>query len=107
MAEEQQQNSLPSGGELTLPVEIRYKKYQGQKYYVIIDVIGYLTSSTNPRRYWTDLKRRLANERFTELYAKCVQLKIASSDGKEYATDCANLETILRLCQSIPSDTER
>ena len=71
-------------------------------YFSIVDVIEVLTESSVPRRYWSDLKIRLKEEGF-ELYEKIVQLKLMSSDGKKYETDCADTELLLRLIQSIPS----
>jgi hypothetical protein len=61
-----------------------------------------LAESETPRRYWSDLKRKLRDEGF-ELYEKIVQLKMRSLDGKNYATDAADVETMLRIVQSIPS----
>lgn len=72
-------------------------------YFSIVDVCGVLSSSDNPRRYWSDLKRRLAAEG-SELYEKIVQLKMKSPlDGKYYFTDVADTEQLLRIIQSIPS----
>lgn len=72
-------------------------------FFAIIDVIQVLTESSNPRRYWSDLKRKLVKEGFGQLYEIIVQLKLESSDGKKYSTDCADTEGLLRLIQSIPS----
>jgi len=72
-------------------------------YFAIIDVIEVLTESNNPRRYWSDLKRKLNAEGFFQLYEIIVQLKMISSDGKRYITDCANAKGLLRIIQSIPS----
>jgi len=73
-------------------------------FFSVIDVVAALTDSSNPRRYWSDLKSQLHDkEGFSELYGKIVQLKLESSDGKKYETDCANTETLLRIIQSIPS----
>ncbi|MCK9401449.1 MAG: hypothetical protein M0Q51_15840 [Bacteroidales bacterium] len=56
---------------------------QAQKwYFAVIDVIEILTESNNPRRYWSDLKRKLNSEGFSQLYEIIVQLKMISSDGK-------------------------
>ena len=71
-------------------------------YFSIIDVISVLTGTANPRRYWSDLKRKLKAEGANELYEKIVQLKMLSSDGKRYKTDVANTEQLLRIIQSIP-----
>lgn len=73
-------------------------------YFSVIDVVAILSESSNPRRYWSDLKIQLAEkEGFSQLYEKIVQLKLESSDGKKYETDCASAEGILRIIQSIPS----
>ena len=72
-------------------------------YFSIIDVISVLTGTANPRRYWSDLKRKLKAEGANELYEKIVQLKMLSSDGKRYKTDVANTEQLFRIIQSIPS----
>lgn len=74
-----------------------------EKWYIsIIDVIKILTGSSNPRRYWSDLKRKLQMEG-SQLYENIVQLKMKSSDGKSYNTDVADVEQLFRLIQSIPS----
>ena len=72
-------------------------------YFSFIFVISALTGTANPRRYWSDLKRKLKAEGANELYEKIVQLKMLSSDGKRYKTDVANTEQLLRIIQSIPS----
>lgn len=51
-------------------------------YFSLVDVIEVLTGTENPRRYWSDLKRKLKKEGAVELYEKIVQLKMLSSDGK-------------------------
>ena len=71
-------------------------------FFSIVDVIEVLTDSDNPRRYWSDLKRKLTKEG-SQLYAEIVQLKMPSSDGKYYKTDVADTEQLFRLIQSIPS----
>ena len=76
---------------------------EAKKWYIsIIDVIEVLTDSANPRRYWSDLKRKLQAEG-SQLYENIVQLKMKSSDGKSYNTDVADVEQLFRLIQSIPS----
>lgn len=82
--------------------EIRRIWHNDQWYFSITDVVGILSESSIPRRYWSDLKIQLKNEGF-ELYDFIVQLKLQSSDGKYYETDCANTETLFRIIQSIPS----
>ena len=71
-------------------------------YFSIVDVVAVLTDSENPRRYWSDLKRKLAKEG-SQLYERIVQLKMLSSDGKYYKTDVATTQQLFRLIQSIPS----
>ncbi len=73
-------------------------------YFSVVDVIQALTDSNNPRNYWNTLKRRMTEEEKSELYAKCVQLKMKSQkDGKSYLTDALDTKGILRLIESVPS----
>lgn len=71
-------------------------------YFSVIDVIEILTGSHIPKRYWSDLKSKLAKEG-SEAYEKIVRLKMEASDGKMRETDVADTEILLRLIQSIPS----
>ena len=71
-------------------------------YFSIIDVIGVLTDSDRPRKYWSDLKSKLKTEG-SQLSEKIGQLKMLSTDGKSYKTDVADTEQLFRLIQSIPS----
>ena len=71
-------------------------------YFSIIDVIEILTDSTIPKRYWSDLKKKL-NQEGSEVYEKIVRLKMLAEDGKSRETDVADTQTLLRLIQSIPS----
>jgi hypothetical protein len=71
-------------------------------YFSVIDVVRVLTDSTDARKYWNKLAERLRKEG-SELVTKCHQLKLIASDGKNYLTDVADTETLLRLIQSIPS----
>ena len=71
-------------------------------YFSVVDVVAVLTESSNPRRYWSDLKRKLQEEG-SQLYDKIVQLKMKSDDGKLYKTDVATTTQILRIVQSVPS----
>ena len=73
-------------------------------WFSVIDVVKVLTDSNNARRYWSDLKRKLAQEAGSEQpYAEIVQLKLPAPDGKQRETDCAKAATLLRIVQSIPS----
>lgn len=70
----------------------------------MIDIIDAFTNSTNPRRYWSDLKKNLVeNEGFIQLYDLIVQLKLEANDRKKYLTDTENTETVFRIIQSVPS----
>ena len=83
---------------------IRRTLYNNEWYFSVIDIVQTLSESKNARRYWSDLKIQLKEqEGFEQLYEKIVQLKLTSSDGKKYETDCANAETLFRIIQSIPS----
>ena len=63
-----------------------------------MDIIRVLTASANPNSYWKVLKHREQ-----QLVTLCNQLKLISSDGKQYLTDCVNTQNAFRLIQSIPS----
>ena len=76
---------------------------QEEWYFSIVDVIAVLTDTENPRRYWSDLKRKLKKEGAVELYEKIVQFKMLAPDGKKRLTDVANTGQLLRIIQSIPS----
>jgi DNA-damage-inducible protein D len=82
---------------------IRKVLYNDQWWFSIIDVIEVLIGGGRPRKYWNDLKKKLLFEGYDELSEKIGQLKMKSADGKYYATDCANTETLFRIIQSIPS----
>ena len=85
------------------PIRTAWDEEQEEWYFSIIDVIRVLTGSENPRRYWSDLKRKLKMEGADELYENIVQLKMRAPDGKMRLTDVANTEQLLRIIQSIPS----
>ena len=73
-------------------------------YFSIVDIIGILTDSKNPRRYWSDLKRNMKDtEGADQLYGNIVQLKMEASDGKMRETDVADMQGIFRIIQSVPS----
>ena len=72
-------------------------------YFSVIDVIAILTESERPRKYWSDLKKKLTNEGYIEVSEKIGQLKMMAPDGKMRETDAADAETMLRIVQSVPS----
>src|SRR3989338_9974678 len=82
--------------------QIRRIWHNSQWYFSVVDVVEALTDSNNPRNYWNMLKVREL-EHGVELSTNCVQLKLPSSDGKFYWTDCANVKVLFRIIQSIPS----
>ena len=71
-------------------------------FFSVVDVIAILAENDRPRKYWSDLKRKLKDEG-SELSEKIGQLKMPASDGKMRSTDVADAEQLLRLIQSIPS----
>ncbi|KAF0236646.1 MAG: prophage [Prolixibacteraceae bacterium] len=71
-------------------------------YFSVIDVVEILTESSIPKRYWSDLKKKLSSEG-SEVYEKIVRLRMSAEDGKMRETDVADTETLLRIIQSIPS----
>lgn len=84
--------------------KIRKTFLNNEWFFSIIDIISILTGSSNPRRYWSDLKKKITeDEGFIQLYEKIVQLKLHAGDGKKRDTDVGNTETLLRILQSIPS----
>ena len=82
--------------------KIRRVLHNGEWHFSVVDVIEVLTESNNPRNYWSMLKTREAQEGI-ELSTNCVQLKLPAEDGKLRETDCANVQTLFRIIQSIPS----
>lgn len=75
-----------------------------EKYYVsVVDVVGSLSGSVRPRKYWSDLKKKLIEDGHSELSEKIGQLKLKSSDGKYYETDVCDIEEMFRIIESIPS----
>ncbi len=84
------------------PVRRRWDDKQEKWYFSVVDIIAILTESADPRNYWKVLKNRLRREE-SEVVTKCNQLKMQAADGKFYLTDAADVETILRLVQSVPS----
>ena len=82
-----------------------YDKKSDTWFFSVVDVVQVLTQQADyqtARKYWSVLKTRLKKEG-SESTTKCSQLKLKAPDGKKYLTDVANVETLLRLIQSIPS----
>lgn len=72
-------------------------------YFSVVDVIGSLTESNNPRDYWYRVKKRMSEEEKSELSTICRQLKLKAPDGKMRLTDVADMQDIFRIIQSVPS----
>jgi prophage antirepressor-like protein len=83
--------------------QVRKTLHKDEWYFSIVDIIEALTDSDNPRDYWYRMKQREKESSGIELSTFCRQLKLTSSDGKSYKTDCANTEAVFRIIQSIPS----
>lgn len=74
-----------------------------EKYYIsVVDIITVLTQSTRPRKYWSDLKKKLIEEG-NEVSGKIGQLKLKAEDGKYRMTDVCDIEEMFRIIESIPS----
>ena len=82
---------------------VRRAWYDNQWFFSVIDIVYALTDSVDPKDYWYRLKKRELESSGIELSTFCRQLKLQSSDGKYYETDCANTESMFRIVQSIPS----
>ena len=82
---------------------IRRAWVDGEWYFSVVDIVGALTDSPNPRNYWNTMKAREKGVSEVQLSTICVQLKLTSADGKSYKTDAVNTENAFRIIQSIPS----
>ena len=71
-------------------------------WFSVLDIVGAITESANPRKYWSVLKNRLKKSG-NELTTRCSQLKLTAADGKKYATDCFLQDDILEVVKVIPS----
>lgn len=80
-----------------------WENQEQQWYFSVIDVVEVLTESVNPRDYWFKMKKRVHSEDGLELSTICRQFKMTAQDGKMRETDCANVKSLLRIIQSIPS----
>lgn len=85
--------------------EIRrdWNKKEEKWFFSVVDIIAVLTDSVNPRDYWFKMKIRVKTDEGAELSTFCRQLKMQSADGKFYLTDVADVESVLRIVQSVPS----
>ena len=99
-------SAVPDQGRVILFQEqaIRRSWHGNEWWFSVIDVVAVLSESSYANRYWSDLKRKLAQEAASpQPYEKIVRLKLMAPDGKLRDTDCANTESLFRIIQSIPS----
>ena len=82
--------------------KIRRKLVDDKWFFSVVDIVGVLTDSDDPRNYWKVLKSRLVDEG-SEVVTFCNQLKLIAEDGKLRETDCSDTEGIFRIIQSVPS----
>ena len=94
---EESKNLIPFEGK-----PIRKVWYNDEWYFSIVDVIDVLTGSSQPSRYWTDLKKRAKKEE-NQSFDFCERLKFKATDGKSYKQDAANTKGILRIVMSVSS----
>lgn len=83
-------------------IRTTWNEQEEEWYFSIVDVVGVLTETERPRKYWSDLKKKLQQEG-CEVSEKIGHLKMLSADGKMRLTDVANTEQLLRIIQSVPS----
>ncbi|MBW7867329.1 MAG: Bro-N domain-containing protein [Brumimicrobium sp.] len=84
-------------------VRTHWDEKEEKWYFSVVDVVGALTDSSNPRDYWFKMKIRVKTEDGLELSTICRQFKMKATDGKMRETDVADTEALLRIIQSIPS----
>ena len=75
-----------------------------EKYYIsVVDIVGLLSGSERPKKYWSDLKKKLYEEGYIEVADKIGRLKLKAIDGKYRLTDVTDIEGMFRVIESIPS----
>ncbi len=83
-------------------VRRKWDDKQEKWYFSVTDIVGILSVSSDPRKYWNKLAERLREEG-SEVVTKCHRLKMKAADGKMRLIDAADSETMLRIIQSVPS----
>jgi hypothetical protein len=99
MAEESTQIALFEGRQIRRHWDEKKESW----YFSVVDIVAVLSDSKNPAVYWRVLKKRLLDEGSDETVTKCNGLKMPAADGKMRVTDMADIETMLRIVQSVPS----
>jgi hypothetical protein len=82
---------------------IRTAQFKGETYYSVVDFVAALTDSPDPKNYWSVLKARDFKEETRQHLTNCKMLKLKAEDGKMRETDCANIDGLFRILQSVPS----
>ncbi len=82
---------------------IRRVMHEGQEYWSVVDVVGFLTEAANPSKYWNTMRNRMQGEGAQETLAQIIELPMKSADGRHRKTDAMTRQTLFRLVQSIPS----
>lgn len=72
-----------------------------QWWFSAVDIVSAITESPRPRKYWNALKTKLKQEG-NQLSSKMGQLKLMSTDGKMYLTDCFSQDDIIDVVKLIP-----
>lgn len=84
--------------------DIRKIWYNDEWYFNVVDIIAILTDSENPRNYWAQTKKRLAEkEGAIQSVTNCQRLKFKGTDGRFRSMDGANTEGVFRIVMSVPS----
>lgn len=83
--------------------EIRRRFVEGEWYFSVVDIIGALTDSVAPAKYWDAMKRREKASSGVDLSTLCRKVALTGADGKTYRSEAVNTENAFRLIQSIPS----
>ena len=77
---------------------------EAEKYYIsVVDIVGVLADSSEPRKYWNWLKNKLKKEENFETSSITRQLKLKAQDGKYRMTDVVDIEGMFRIIESVPS----
>jgi hypothetical protein len=96
---------IADGGKHWDAFDLQWYDVEGKRYYAVQDWIRGVALTDNPKRFWTDLKKRTENLHKIQLYASCVQLPYLASNGKKYNMDFAPAETLYQITQFMDTST--